>query len=258
MAIMRLESGTAYLRCSCGKEFTAEYDPTETDEYFRDLTMDSLGRMICPECVKKREEKRIAELETERREELSGTIDKRIGKTGIPENFQKMDKPFVRHAAEWIYRNRENSLLISGETGAGKTSSACFIARLLMLRDEIAVRYVTRQILFADYVRAKTENGDNEFSFLSRLDRLDLLIIDELIGKKGYSKLSDSAQELLFNIVDGVYSKSRKTKVWILGNFHRGSITELVDDPEPLKRRLREAFKVAWFDREKVDENLKV
>ena len=62
MPIRKLENGTAFLECpECGGEFTGKYDPDETDEYFRDLTMDSLGRMICPECVKKREDKRIAD-----------------------------------------------------------------------------------------------------------------------------------------------------------------------------------------------------
>ena len=122
------------------------------------------------------------------------------------------------------------------------------------------VMYRTWQMLQAEFVKAKTSDGDNEFYFFERLDDLDYLIIDELIGKRGEAtRLSPSGQDLLFNIIDGAYSLARKTKVWILGNFYDGAIDRLIDDPLPTRRRLQDSFKLAWFERDKpVDETMRI
>lgn len=250
------EDGTALFVCpDCGREFTGDYNIDE-NSFCADTLKSMAERRTCRECEVKHQEELARQEKLRRQAELDATLDERLERAGIPKKFRGMEKPFVRHTAEWIYRNRESSLLISGATGTGKTSSACFIVRLMLRARYMSVRYTSRQELFADYVRAKTTDGDNEYSFLARLAKIDLLIIDEMVGKKGDAKLSDSAQELFFNLIDGVYSEARDTRVWLLGNFYRGSIDRLVDDPEPLKRRLRESFKTAWFDMDRVDETV--
>lgn len=252
------DNGTARFICpSCQSEFDGQYSISE-DSFMAETLKNMYERYQCPTCIKKAEDEKEEIKKAEKRAELERSLDERMEKTGIPKRFRTLEKPYVRHAAEWLWLNREHSVLVSGETGTGKTSSVGFIVRLMMKSRYMSVRYCTRQTLFADYVRAKTTDGDNESYFLQRLGKLDLLIIDEMVGKKGDSKLSDSAQELFFNIVDGVYSEERDTKVWILGNFFKGAIEGLVDDPKPLKRRLVDSFKFAWFDENGVDETVSI
>jgi len=252
------DNGTAILICpKCNKEFVMDY--TESDDpALAEIERSAFENMPCEDCIRKSNEQIQARENAERSAELEHSLDERLAKTGIPPRFRILDKPYIRHTAEWLYRNKEHSILVSGETGTGKTSSAGFIVRLMMKQRHMSVRYCTRQTLFADYVRAKTTDGDNEAKFLQRLNKLDLLIIDELVGKKGDEKLSPSAQELFFNIIDGVYSWERATKVWILGNFYRGAIENLVDDPKPLIRRLNDSFRFAWFEANKVDESIRL
>jgi chromosomal replication initiation ATPase DnaA len=252
------DNGTAIFVCpKCQAEFVSEYSESDDPE-IASIEKRAFEKMLCPDCTRKDDEEAQVHENAEHGAELEHTLNERISKTGIPPRFCGLDKPYVRHAAEWLYRNKEHSVLVSGETGTGKTSSAGFIVRLMMKQRHMSVRYCTRQTLFADYVRAKTTDGDNESLFLQRLNKLDLLIIDEMVGKKGDEKLSPSAQELFFNIIDGVYNWSRATKVWILGNFYKGAIENLVDDPKPLVRRLNDSFHFAWFDEDMVDETIRL
>lgn len=242
----------------CKKEFTAEYRKPEGA--FAEYRRQNYERLTCPECQAKHEAEKAAAAEESRKQALLATLDERMAKAGFPEKFRKMEKPFVRPVAEWLWRNRHASLLASGATGTGKTSGAAFVIRTIMKSSRVRVLYRTWQMLQAEFVKAKTTDGDNEFYFFERLDTLDYLIIDELIGKRGEAtRLSPSGQDLLFNIIDGAYSEARKTRVWILGNFYDGAIDRLIDDPLPTKRRLQESFKLAWFDPGKpVDESITI
>ena len=43
-----------------------------------------------------------------------------------------------------------------------------------------------------------------------------------------------------------------------MGNFRPGSIDRLVDDPRPYRRRFQDSFRLAWFEKDKVDESLTI
>ena len=76
----------------------------------------------------------------------------------------------------------------------------------------------------------------------------DLFIIDEVVGK---ARISESGQELLFEILESVNSGACRSKIWLLGNFYEGSIEDIFSDPEPVRRRLQENFSCAFIDRKK-------
>lgn len=235
----------------CGQEFTfkAECDLTKDRENtYNSLLLSVFNLKKCEPCSEQLKKEHEEMLERKWKAELEESLPEREEKAGFPEKFRLMQSPFIRKAAEFYYRNRKKSLIISGKTGTGKTSSALFVLGLMMKNDYLNVKYCTWHSLVSSYVRAKTSNDDSEEAFLARLGWHDYIVIDELVGKKGDSKLSDSSQEFLFNIVDGVYSEARKAKVWILGNFFDGSLDMLVSDVDPLKRRLRTSFKPAVFE----------
>ncbi len=231
----------------CNREFRAEY--CVENGIFADAVKSLYENLICDDCRNGKAQQNRQEEFAKYKKHLIDTLPERLEKTGLPKRFRELQKPPCRPGAEWIYCNRKSSLLISGETGSGKTSSAGFVLTLLLSERNYHVWYRTWQQLAAEFVNAKVSSQENELHFLQKLDTVDYLIIDELIGKKGDVKISPSGQELLFNIVDGVYSQARDTHVWVLGNFYSGAIDAAVDDPQPLRRRLQESFKKAWFNK---------
>ena len=148
--------------------------------------------------------------------------------------------------ASWLWLNRNSNILLSGETGCGKSTSACFVAAKLLL-EEKKIRYTSLRRLLADWRHAKT--SDQSYAaekMLSELFRQDILIIDEIIGK---ARVSLSGEELLFEILESINSGSCRAKVWLLGNFYSGSIEDTFSDPAPVRRRLQENFICARCDK---------
>ena len=229
----------------CRKDFEADY--TSADDAFAQTLRGIYETMPCPQCENQIRFVKVEEKKQIRQEELRRNLPDRMRKAGFGEMFCNITKPWVRSTAEWIYRNRFDHLLISGETGTGKTSGAAFVISYMMQTQTPYVMYRTWQELHAELLAAKKSDSDSEMYFLNRLDSVDYLIIDELVGRRGNAKLSPTGQDLLFNLIDGAYSGSRNTKVWILGNFFNGSIDQILDDPLPTKRRLQESFKFAVF-----------
>lgn len=248
----------AVLICpECGNEFTAPYDIGD-DPVWSESIRSMYDAVYCQNCCDRRKAELKAEEERKRKEELAEVAELRLENSGIPLKFQNMDDPYVRHAAVWIYRNRKENLLIGGETGTGKTSSVCYVAKYFLNEGKF-VKYYTRRKLTAEYISAKCDSDVNSGElFLYRIGRNDLLIIDELVGKKGTGKMSATEQELYFSLLDGVYSGEYPCKLWICGNFFERAIDSLFDDPEPVKRRLRECFKMAFIRKDAVNEDVNV
>lgn len=155
-------------------------------------------------------------------------------------------EPPCRYLAEFIYRNRNKNLLISGLTGCGKSTSASFIA-MGFLHDGKKVQYASLRKLLASWREAKTSKDESATEkFLYALFRNDLFIIDEVVGK---ARISESGQELLFEILESVNSGACRARIWLLGNFYGGSIEEIFSDAAPVRRRLQENFTCVYADR---------
>lgn len=247
--IQSIANNTVTCECAgCGKVFSFE---TETDfsknSVFNDIMLRAYNETRCDICAAKKKRDIEEMRHQEYLDKLADSLLEREEKAGFPLKFRGMKKPFMRQAAVFFWENRNDSVIVSGRTGTGKTSSALYVLGLMMAKEYIRVKYYTRHTLFAAYTKAKTSNDDSEEAFLERLGWYDYIVIDELIGKKGDAAMSDSAQELFFTLIDGVYAGERPAKLWILGNFFKGALNGLVSDPEPYKRRLRESFKPAFF-----------
>ncbi len=245
------KEGVAHCRCKCGALF--DYGQIDVDSSLGGIYRSIADSAVCDKCIMEQRQQEQEKKLAEQRQRLAATIDDRMAAAGFPPRFAQMQAPFVRHAAEWLWHNQRRSLVMAGVTGTGKTSSAAFVARLILRERFERVRYCSRQGLIADYVRAKTSDDDSEAAFYRRIAALDILIIDEMVGKKGSGKLSDSSQELFFSLIDGVYSMERSTRVWLLGNFYAGAIDDMFDDPAPVKRRLADSFALGWVSETGVE-----
>lgn len=240
--IERIEGNAAWCRCkNCGRSFRVSL-PEPGD--YRAVVEGIVAGLWCDSCA---DAVRV-ENDRRRQEMYRRDIKSQLAEIGLPPKFAELSEPYVRQTAEWLWRHRRENLLIAGETGTGKTSSAAVVARKLTELEGKSIRYKLFRELISEWNGAKTSDSDSDRKFLERLGRIDLLIVDEVVGKRG-ERLSGSSQELLFELLDGVYRGQRKTLIWLLGNFYDGALDDMFFDPLPAKRRIEESFTSIWIDK---------
>lgn len=246
---MKIEDSTHRGKClidcrHCGKMY--EVDDFRDSEFFETIRDFFETARQCPDC------KKIAE-SNKKAQEITDRLPAAIRASGLQPNYindratgKLFTEPPCRYAAEWIYRNRLCNLLVSGVTGSGKSTSASFVA-IMLLREGRKVRYIKLRELLTKWKQAKTSDRDLAVDqLLNEIFRQELFIIDEVVGK---AKVSESGQELLFEILESVNSGACKSRIWLLGNFYTGCIEEIFSDPEPVRRRLWENFKCGCLDK---------
>ena len=237
----------------CGKMFPIE--DFREQEFAETMQNCYEKHRLCESCIQKEEQRAAAEEAAKHKEEIARQLPRLLDAAGIEPLYCRdratgafFKEPPCRYAAEWIYRHRRENLLISGITGSGKSTSACFIA-MGMIREERKVTYTSLRKLLSQWRAAKTSDQDYAVEkMLHSIFSRDLFIIDEVVGK---ARISESGQELLFEILESVNSGACRSKIWLLGNFYEGSIEDIFSDPEPVRRRLQENFSCAFIDRKK-------
>ena len=199
---------------------------------------------------------RIIDMEVEKyyRENLPQIIHD----TGIPDGYRfdretgkELTKPVVEHVFEWVWLNRDRNLLLTGDTGIGKSTSLCFAA-LKMVMERKKVRYVKLRNLLAEWREAKKSDSPYaDEGFFRFIAELDLMVIDEAVDR---AKTTESGQEMMYELLDRIADGEIKTKIWLAGNFRSGSIVDLFGDDAPVRRRIEENFLCAGITQGKVEQ----
>lgn len=247
MASMKTEerNGEVWMDCAkCGKMFHAFDSDNDFSAMMETLYSQDEYRK-CPSCSRLDVAERERIEAEERKKEFAENIHK-IAAESIPELYRldrMTGKPFVKapvqHVANWIDAHRYSNLLISGKTGVGKSTSACFVA-LKIIAEHLRVRYVKLRGLLSEWRDART-SGEYaaDKKFFSKIGRLDLLIVDEVADK---NKNTDSGQEMMYELLDMIADGEIKTKLWMLGNFREGVLADVFGETEPVYRRIEENF----------------
>lgn len=158
---------------------------------------------------------------------------------GVP---LKIDIPPNRVACatlfDWLRRGATH-LILTGETGSGKTTSLCWLMRAYGNYMQLTyMRYCQFSELCAEYQIAKRNDWQmSEASFWRNISALDVLAVDEIANRRQ----SGIALELLYSLLDRAYSR-RIRRLWLAGNIGSNALDEMSDEPELMRRRLNEAF----------------
>lgn len=248
MKIIQINDQTFGICVNCGKKF--EINPAVLG-YIQnnDIPID-----YCDDCWEKKKK------EQEDRE-FQNRLPEIIAEAEIPRGYitdretgEKMTVPPMKFVFEWIWANRERNILLTGNTGTGKSTSACFALERLIEETRRAKRYRYAKLrkLLSEWRDAKTADNTRfaDEAFFNRIGELDILVLDEVIDK---AKTTESGQEMMFELLDRIADGELKTKLWLLGNFRQGSIIALFGDEAPVRRRIEENFICAGIAKNKVE-----
>ena len=221
---------------TCGAEGTVEIDGYAA-EYFREHG--TVYPWNCPECTARQEQQA-------RETEKKNFIEEELERAGIPKRY-RVKAPFVPFVADWMQRNAGENLLVTGETGCGKSTSAGYLARGYIEKMK-TVKWRSLSDLLDQWRQSRRgEYPVTAAEFLSKLENADLLIIDEASGDKTTN--SESTRECMFRLLEDVYNGNCRAAVILLGNFFRGSIGEVFGNEDAARRRLADTFLAVRIDR---------
>lgn len=183
----------------------------------------------CPECMKEREEKRLADeardIELKQQEALQKLIAKRIGASGIPKRFQgKTVRGYVlqegneqqayviqrikTYAHELATQHNGRSLALLGNAGTGKTHLACALGNHVINNCNGIARFVSVSELNRLVREAKSFDSETtETEVIEAFAAYDLLIIDEVGVQSG----TDAESRALFDVFNTRYENYKPT-----------------------------------------------
>lgn len=252
MSILRIDksTATARLKCDgCGREFSVPF-VSMGDKGIDAVFMRGLEAVSCDDCAERmRADERAREREERRRERLA-RIDELMEAAGIQPRFRRLSaEDAAPEVGEWILQG--GNVMLSGESGSGKTTTVCRCLRRL-IADGASVRYYPRfSVLAAEFAAMKKSDADDApLRFVRKLNEYDVVAIDEMFDKAAITPMS---RELVFVLLDGAYSEELSCRLWLVGNIVKGAI-DLFGDGVVLRRRLRESFRCGIIRGGKVQE----
>lgn len=133
----------------------------------------------------------------------------------VPEEMLSFDRSIGnRKLANAIWQNRGKCLFVCGAYGTGKTRAAA--ANILRLVDVGGkARFYRWADLSREYAEVCKSESEKSSEFIKSLCKFDVLLIDD-VGKR---RLTETAGELLFDLLDNVYLGSTRCRIWLTANL---------------------------------------
>lgn len=196
----------------------------------------------CDRCEAEREAEKERRLDEEHANDVD-TITAELDDAGVPENY-RVTTPPVPKLADFLQRHIGDNILLSAPSGAGKSTSAGYLARII-IRNGKKVKYMTLSELLDSWRDARCSDRPMSVkTFLSYLEWRDVLIVDEAADK---TVSTTSAQECMFRLLEDTSNGMCKARLWLLGNYYKGAIEDVFGNGEAARRRLNEKFYCAMM-----------
>lgn len=184
--------------------------------------------MSCPECDRVMRDRLEAETKAELVKQEAVRINLWIKNAEIPPRYAVMRECTPKNSTQELKWDFKKNLIFTGGTGAGKTTVACWIAIVGIIKYRKTARYKSYPDLLLSLDSNKFGKIVNTESVIQDCIECDILILDE-IDKGVYSNY-------LFQIMNGRYNKQLPTI--IIGNATIDEIKAIFGDA--LNSRLRE------------------
>ena len=198
--------------CRCGKVETgtiqvladANLNPLETDS-------------LCTECGAAQQARWMADIAQRKADKLAEQKQKIHC---IPDDLLFWDNALGnRNLANDIHRNKDRNLFICGAYDTGKTRAAA--VNLIRLVDAGKnARFYRWADLSREYAEVCKAESEKSSEFIKSLCKLDVLLIDD-VGKR---RLTETAGELLLDLVDKVYLGDARCRLWLTSNLTIGGL----------------------------------
>lgn len=256
--IKELTDAYAMLECSqCGKLFRVDaavgrdgkpISPKQLadDPFSGALMKAAMENQVCDECIAANQKK-------VREQEANDALKYRISQSamlmeeaGVPRNMRGISKPPNRGMANFLWKNQDRNILLVGNTGVGKTTSACACLERMRIMKDIPVKYINLSSLVMK-MNAVSRFGSKEtpLAFMDNLDAFSIVCIDEAFEK---TRQTDMTSEILYMLIDSATSGAYRFKLWLLGNLKRNAIQNMFGDYEPVMRRFEQFFLCCYLD----------
>ena len=201
----------------CGKQ--TSYD-IEVPEFARNIMVGGNTQNFCEECIVELEKISAIRRDQLRREEW-------LEKAEIPADFLEWDKNKGNNQlARQIRDNADKCLFVCGRNDACKTRAAAINLKLQITQNDKRCRFIRWSDLAIGYARVCKTASENSKFYIDQFLNYDVLLIDD-IGKR---RITETAGEMLYDIVDLVYSGEKKTKLWITSNKTLEALSECFEN----------------------------
>jgi DNA replication protein DnaC len=225
---MKIDKSTTvrqYTCSDCGKEVAIEIPAMVADF--------DISR--CDDCILTLTAKEAKERADQWKREI-------VRRSGIPFKYLKFDKPYAERLGtmnllNWISPRADQSILITGDNGTGKTHTVAYAAYRRMMRTLKPCMFIECPEWFSTLMQLKQgdKQDQRDAKELTKLAKTAGHLILDDIGKE---KATEAKQELVWNIInyrevnDGLITwittnESEKKIMAHLGNHGRGIITRL-------------------------------
>ena len=225
----------------CGKAVTIQ-EPERLVEIIQSSGMFQNYPYCCPECEIVREERKRKREDEEYEKEKLRIYTENMAQSGIPEEYRVLLPP-IPAVSDWIEKNANRNILLHGQTGAGKSTSAGYMGRIMISAGK-RVRWYALSAFLDEWREArKSDDTDAVERMFRYLERLDVLILDECDKPIN----TDSTHECMFRLIEDASNGNSRAKIWMFGNFYKGSIEAIFGNGEAARRRFNQCFACAMI-----------
>ena len=204
----------------CGK---IEDQTVSVPEFAVSMITGGNTQNFCDECYE--ENKRLKQQEWEKQSKEANAL-KLEDLHQLPSELCYWDSQRGNNKlANEIQANRSKHLFIGGENDKGKTRAAA-INLLGLAKKGHRCKFYRFTDLARDYATVCKVESEKTSEFIKNLLKYDLLVIDD-IGKR---RITETAGELLFDIIDDIYLGYSKTRIWITSNSNLSGVRNLFDN----------------------------
>ena len=227
----------------CGREL----EPIGLDYLYANISPDSIEykRCTCSKAEEYWKEKDDQEYKEQKRNRFRNQINRIYKENYVGRNIQKLNfenfhsdqnnKHAVKVAKDFTNKNKvnmqSNGLIITGESGVGKTHLAGAIANKLIEADKIVL--MGRLTTLLDMIKETfRDNTKSENELIELYSNVDMIIIDDL----GTERISSWALEKLYTIIQNrcenglpIIITTRFNKDGLIARFSYSNDQDLVD-----------------------------